>query len=171
MGVWDSISNVVRRVSGNAAEVELVLSPTAGMPGDRLTVQIEVVNGKAALDVRALVVDVEANEHITLKSAELALDEFSDALNGRNGAQSPSRLAHQPHTANVLRATVRVADAVTLGAGERKSYSGTVRIPERAQPTFHGTNVQHTWRLRARLDVLGTDPSSQWQEFVVGRRV
>lgn len=175
MGVWDSVRNVANRITGSAAEVSIDLSSAAGMPGDELTVQVEVVNGRAVLDVRMVVIDIEATEHITLHSVERALDEFShelDALTQEPRSRRRSKpLTHEPHSLNVHRSRVRVGDAYTLGAGERKSYTARVRIPADAQPTYHGTNVRHVWHLRARLDILGTDPSSGWSPFVVGKPI
>jgi hypothetical protein len=172
MGMWDTILNGVSRVTGSAATVTATLSPAAVMPGDEMTIEVEVVNGNAPLDVRALVLDVEANEHIALQSMEHTLDAMVQSMERSQGRRiGTAPLAAQPHDANVFRAEVRVAGPITLGVGERKRYTGRVRLPPRSQPTYLGVNVQHTWRLRARLDILGTDPTTAWEAFVVGRRV
>lgn len=172
MGMWKSVLNTVSRITGSAAQLAVTFTPAAVMPGDEVTVEIEVVNGDAVLEVRSLVLDVESNEHVTLQSTERVLDEMLHAIEQQGRRQPTAKpLSMQPHDVNVFRAQVRVAAPLTLGVGEQKRYTGRVRLPAKSQPTYLGTNVQHTWRLRARLDVLGTDPSSEWAAFEVGRRV
>ncbi len=172
MGVWDSVLNTVSRITGSAADVTMRFGPHGVMPGEDVKVEIEVIGGKTAVEVREIIVDIEANEHVTLKSVERTLDELAGALDQHGRSRPTSRPASfSPHTVNVFRQKVRVAQPFTLGAGEKKSYSGRFRLPDNAQPTYEGTNVRHYWQIRARLDILGADPTSDWCALAVGRRV
>ena len=155
MSVWDSVLNTVSRITGSAADVSMRFGPHGVMPGEAVKVEIEVIGGRAALDVREIIVDIEANEHVTLKSVERTIDELSDAIDqhGRSHPM-PRPASFSPHTVNVFRQRVRVAQPFTLGAGEKKSYSGRFRLPDNAQPTYEGTNVRHYWKIRVRLDIL-----------------
>jgi hypothetical protein len=47
---------------------------------------------------------------------------------------------------------------LTLPAGQTREYTGQIRIPADAQPTYRGVHAQHVWWVRAVVEIpLGTD--------------
>jgi hypothetical protein len=62
MGFWDSARTVVDRVTGNAANVSLAMAPQVVAPGQTAQVHITIKNGLSALDVRAVLFEIEAIE-------------------------------------------------------------------------------------------------------------
>lgn len=171
MSFWKSVRNVVDRITGDAAALELVCTQGVVFPGESIEVQLSLDVGAADLVVRGLYLDVEATEHVNLQSARFALDDLVHDLSALNTkTQPPLQLARMANDINVFRRAVLVSGPCTLGAAEKKSYRGQFKLPAGAQPTYHGTNVQHTWRVRARLDITGADPSTRWHPLLVGRR-
>ena len=70
-----------------------------------------------------------------------------------------------------MRAHFRLSEPFRLEPGKSVPLRARVRIPANARPTYLGVTAKHTYRVRARLDVSGTDPSSDWHALRVGSRV
>jgi hypothetical protein len=70
-----------------------------------------------------------------------------------------------------VRAHFRLSEPFRLEPGKSVPLRARVRIPANARPTYLGVNAKHTYRVRARLDVSGTDPSSDWHALRVGSRI
>ncbi|MEZ4296544.1 MAG: hypothetical protein R3B70_16345 [Polyangiaceae bacterium] len=60
MGIWDSVRSTVDRVTGSAANVELEADDEVLKPGQTVNVRIAVKNGLSALEVRAVLLEIEA---------------------------------------------------------------------------------------------------------------
>ncbi|MEQ8712488.1 MAG: sporulation protein [Cyclobacteriaceae bacterium] len=67
--------------------------------------------------------------------------------------------------------TIELEKNVQLSAGENKSWSCEVPIPEDIPATFFGRHSSMQWYVNAGLDVPGMDPDSGWQKFVVNRPI
>ncbi|APR78915.1 Hypothetical protein A7982_04262 [Minicystis rosea] len=147
------------------------MDPHFVLPGQTVAVQIGIKNGPAPLDVRAVLLEVESLEEIELpRSADLA-NVVADAIAA--SSRAPRRAEHTSevarHNETTFESKVTVAPAMVLSPGEERNFKGTFRLPTTVQPTYQGKFAKHAWRLRARLDVLGTDPGTGWLSFRVGR--
>lgn len=170
MGIWDSVRNTVDKVTGNSAKVSLESDAGSVQPGQTVNVRIAIKNGLAALEARSVLLEIEAIETIDLpRNANWAnvVQDAVEAASTRAPHQSHAKPSSTQNSAKTWTATVTVSPALTLAAGEEKSFKGTFRLPANVQPTYEGKYAKHAWRMRARLDVFGTDPSTPWYSFRV----
>ncbi|MFO0586114.1 MAG: hypothetical protein U0441_01180 [Polyangiaceae bacterium] len=169
MGIWDSVRSTVDRVTGNSANVALEADTAVVKPGQSVGVRIAIKNGLSPLEVRALLLEIEAIETIDLPRHANWANVVQDVVEAGNG--HGSRTAHKPqstnHSETTWKASITVSPAMTLAVGEEKKFQGTFKLPPEVQPTYAGKYATHAWRMRARLDVFGTDPSTGWHAFRV----
>ena len=167
MGIWDSVRNAVDRVTGSSANVSLNMDSNVLLPGQSVAVRIAVKNGLSTLEARALLMEIESVETIDLPRHANWANVIGDA------AEAASKKATQPkpfatqHTETIFTACVTVAPAMTLSPGMERTFHGSFRLPANVQPSYDGKYAKHIWRVRARLDVFGTDPSTGWLTFQV----
>ncbi|WP_437528467.1 hypothetical protein WME79_45435 [Sorangium sp. So ce726] len=169
MGFWDSVRTTVDRVTGSAANVSLEMDPQFVVPGQTISVHITLKNGLAALDVRAVLLEVKSVEEIELPRNASWVNVLADAAaksRSQPRAQATSEVAR--HGETTFEAKVTVAPGMILTPGEERKFKGTFRLPLGVQPSYQGKYAKHDWRLRARLDVLGVDPGTGWLSFRVG---
>lgn len=168
MGIWDSVRSTVDKVTGNSANVTLEADGQIVRPGQNVNVRIAIKNGLSTLEARALLLEIEAIEQINLpRHANFAniIEDVMEAGNKR-ASHSPKPLTTQ-NSDETFTSTITVSPALTLAVGEEKKFQGTFRLPANVQPTYEGKYATHSWRMRARLDVFGTDPSTPWYAFRV----
>lgn len=172
MGIWDSVRSTVDKVTGNSANISLEADAGNVHPGQTVNVRIAVKNGLSALEARAVLLEIESIETIDLPRYANWVNVVEDvaAISNKGGAQQHrTKPAATQHSDKTWSATVTVSPALLLAAGEEKKFQGTFRLPADVQPTYSGKYAKHFWRMRARLDVFGTDPSTPWYTFrVVG---
>ncbi|WP_437605087.1 hypothetical protein WMF20_28360 [Sorangium sp. So ce834] len=169
MGFWDSVRTTVDRVTGSAANVSLEMEPQFAVPGQTIAVHITIKNGPAALDVRAVLLEVKSVEEIDLpRNASWANVLADAAAKSRPHPQARTTPQVTQHSETTFEAKVTVAPGMILSPGEERKFKGTFRLPPGVQPSYQGKYAKHGWRLRARLDVLGVDPSTGWLSFRVG---
>lgn len=170
MGFWDSVKTAVDRVTGSSANVTLSMDPQFAVPGQTISVQITIKNGPAALDVRAVLLEVMSAEVIELpRSADWAnIIVDAAAASGRAKPQPQTGPQVARHTETTFESRVTVAPGMNLAPAQERSFKGTFRLPAGVQPSYQGKYAKHEWRLRARLDVLGVDPGTGWLSFRVG---
>lgn len=169
MGIWDSVRNTVDRVTGSSANVGLEVDAGNVRPGQSINVRIAIKNGLAALEVRAVLLEIEGVETIDLPRHASWANVVEDVLEAGNKRKQHARdkpLATK-HSDTTWKTAITVSPGLTLGAGEEKKFQGSFKLPPEVQPTYDGKYATHTWRMRARLDVFGTDPSTQWYAFRV----
>lgn len=169
MGFWDSVRTAVDRVTGSAANVSLDMEPQFVVPGQTIAVHITIKNGPAALDVRAVLLEVKSVEEIELPRNASWTNVLADVAakpRSHPPTQTPQQVAQ--HSETTFEAKVTVAPGMVLSSGEERKFKGTIRLPPGVQPSYQGKYAKHGWRLRARLDVLGADPGTGWLSFRVG---
>lgn len=169
MGMWDSVRTAVDRVTGSSATIVVDADKDAIRPGETMTLRISVKNGPAPVDARALLVEIEGLEVIDLPRyanwANIVEDVASAAA--KPGARGGGKPPVTRNSTKTCQATVTVSSGLSLSPGEERKFQGTFRLPANAQPTYEGKYAKHVWRMRARLDVLGTDPDTGWRLFRV----
>ena len=170
MGFWDSVKTAVDRVAGSSANVSLSMDPQFAVPGQTISVHITIKNGPAALDVRAVLLEVVSSEVIELpRTADwtnIIVDAAAASARSKPQRQTAPEVAR--HSETTFESKVTVAPGMKLSAGEERKFKGTFRLPANVQPSYQGKYAKHEWRLRARLDVLGVDPGTGWLSFRVG---
>lgn len=169
MGIWDSVRSTVDRVTGSSANIALEADTAVVRPGQSVNIRIAIKNGLSALDVRAVLLEIEAIETIDLpRHANWAniIEDVVDAGNKRT-PHGPSKPTTTKHSDTTWKAAITVSPALTLAVGEEKKFQGNFKLPADVQPTYDGKYAGHAWRMRARLDVFGTDPSTPWHAFRV----
>lgn len=169
MGIWDSVRSTVDRVTGSSANVALEADTEVVQPGQSVGVRIAIKNGLSALEVRAVLLEIEAVETIDLpRHANWAniIEDVVDVGN-RHPPHSSSKPLATKHSDTTWKVAVTVSPALTLAVGEEKKFQGNFKLPAEVQPTYDGKYAKHAWRMRVRLDVFGTDPSTPWHAFRV----
>jgi sporulation-control protein spo0M len=170
MGFWDSMRTAVDRVTGSAANVTLSMDPQFIVPGQTVSVFVTIKNGPAALDVRAVFLEVESIERIELPRSADWTNVVADAVAATSRTQKQTHTGPEVarHDETTFESKVTVAPGMNLTPGEERKFKGTFRLPGGVQPSYEGKYAKHLWRVRARLDVLGVDPGTGWLSFRVG---
>ncbi|MEZ4296541.1 MAG: hypothetical protein R3B70_16330 [Polyangiaceae bacterium] len=138
-------------------------------PGQTVNVRIAVKNGLSALEVRAVLLEIEAVEIIDLPRYANWGNVVEDVLAAGNKAAADSRgkPMSTTHSDTTWKAAIPVSAGLTLAPGEEKKFQGRFALPAGVQPTYEGKYSKHRWRMRVRLDVFGTDPSTGWRSMRV----
>lgn len=166
MGIWDSVRSTVDRVIGSSANVSLEADAEVVQPGQTVNVRIVIKNGLSALEARGVLLEIEGVETIDLPRYANFAHVIEDI--GSPGNKHPAGAhASTTNSDKTFEIAVTVSPALTLAAGEEKKFQGTFRLPANVQPTYKGKYAAHAWRMRARLDVFGTDPTTPWYAFRV----
>jgi hypothetical protein len=169
MGMWDSVRTAVDRVTGSSANVSVETDADLVRPGQSVTVRITVKNGLSALEARALLLEIEGVESIDLPRYANWANVVEDVATAtsKSGVRSGTKATSSRNSAKTFEATVTVSPGLSLAVGEERKFQGTFRLPANVQPTYQGRYANHVWRMRARLDVFGTDPNTGWRSFRV----
>ncbi len=166
MGIWDSVRSTVDRVTGSSANVSMQSDAEVVRPGQTVNVRIAIKNGLSALEARSVLLEIEAIETIDLPRYANFANVVQDIAAPGNKLPAGAH-ASSKNSDKTFGAAVTVSPALTLAAGEEKKFQGTFRLPPDAQPSYKGKYATHAWRMRARLDVFGTDPATPWYTFRV----
>lgn len=145
MGFFDKIKGAVQAVTGGAANVDITYAERA-TAGSTVAVKVTVTSKGSEIKSKGVYVDFTGHEqvHVTKK------DDAKLAEDLRVGAS---------HSAQEF----QIAPALTLAAGETKTFEGTIQLPPTLQPTFAGRYAQNQYQLRGRLEATGNDPDSGWK--------
>jgi sporulation-control protein spo0M len=170
MSFWDSVKTAVDRVTGSSANVSLSIDPQFVVPGQTVSVHITIQNGPAALDVRAVLLEVMSIEAIELPRnaswANVFVDAAAATASSRQQTHKGPEVAR--HSETTFESKITVAPGMKLSPGEVRNFKGTFRLPDGVQPSYLGKYAKNEWGVRARLDVLGVDPGTGWIAFRVG---
>ncbi len=168
MGIWDSVRSTVDKVTGGSANLTLDTDGQVVRPEQTVNVRIVVKNGLSTLEARAILLEIESIETINLPRHANLANIVEDVLEAGNKRTSHGTKPHATQNSDkVFSATINVSPALTFAVGEERKFQGTFRLPANVQPTYEGKYATHSWRMRARLDVFGTDPSTPWYAFRV----
>lgn len=144
------LSNLKSNLTGDWASVSLrVGEARRGAP---VAVGVDVAVKEKDISVERLLVEVRCEEVVHVPNHHPA------------GADRPYDV-HQStslHTAEVV-----VSGPLQLAGGAQQSFEGQVPIPGHLPPTFTGRNARVEWSIRARLEMKGNDPDSDWTPLAV----
>ncbi len=163
MAFGDAIKSAWNFVTGGGAELSLELDRDSGLPGDELAVRVVVQSTGGEITARGVMFDIEGIEKLNPEAFE--------ALSFDEPQRTRPRDMLVGGETTTLHVQVRLSDPFRLAPGQSVPLRARVRIPASARPTYLGVNATHTYRVRARLDVSGRDPSSEWRALRVGSKV
>jgi len=152
MGLWDKVKGAVQAMTGGGATVNVTVGEASiGRP---FIVNVEAT-ANADIELSAVYVIVRANEFADVRDV------------GYQHADEWHRIDHIEASHQTFKQRFDIASGCTLSDGETKTWSGEIRIPESANPSFDGEMISHRWAVMAALDAYGNDPDSGWQEFEI----
>jgi len=146
MGLLDKMKSAASAVTGSSAKVSIEYQLKPMRAGETLPVKVTVVNtiGKEVKS-GGVFVDIHATE-----SGQVKCKHCGQMTQVQND--------------NVKQA-IPVGPAFVLQPGETKVFEANITLPG-GQPTYNG-QVSNTWKIRGRLEALGNDPDSGFQNIEV----
>jgi hypothetical protein len=180
MGFFDKIKNTFSQLTGGTGNVQLQLSSGQVRRGESINVTL-TVNATGQLSYRGVYVELVGTEHVKYQvqvSTPLTTTSSGPsspaAVAAAVGAQTAGKTLDstpqmQTQTQEETRDNVTYQHSDTLEStsvqmtqGQSKQYTATVQVPADAQPTYKGVQAQHTWKVRAHVDVpMGADPGTE----------
>jgi hypothetical protein len=162
MGFFGKVKDAFGQLTGSTANVQMQLSTMQLKRGDSFNVSV-TVNATGPFKAKGVNLEITGTEHIKFQV------EVPDSIQP-TGSQIRSTHTEQQTKDNQTyqhRETLAVGE-FQMNAGESKQYSGTLQVPEGVLPTYRGVDAQHTWTVRAFVDVpMGADPSAETELTVL----
>jgi hypothetical protein len=162
MGFFDKLKSMANAITGGGAKVSIEAPQPCFAKPFEVTVRATV--SSVNLNIQSVYVTVESEEIVKI-SRERVLSQLGSDLGERAGSIDRRGDIEEEETLCEFR--VQIAGAQQLQANQSYEWKGQVQIPADALPTFVGRNAKHVWRIKAGLDAVGNDPSSDWLEIVV----
>jgi hypothetical protein len=164
MGFWNKVKEGFSQLTGSSGNMQIVVQNPQVKRGESLNVSL-TLNATAPLTGKSVNVEVTGIETIKYQVPVVSTTPGSST----QGSLSTTTQYNQETKDNQIYHTgVPVDGAVSMQAGETKTYTASVPIPESVQPSYTGTDAKHTWHVRGYLDVsMGADIDAS-AEFVVG---
>lgn len=171
MAAWDSIKSAFRTITGTTTSVTLRVVHDVVLVGEHVEFEIGLRAAQSPVEARALLVDVVAREEVRATLGTSADGRMHRLVNPQDPLEvfGFPRMSPVEHSSATFERAAKVCGPLVLREGEERTFRARAHIPSDAQPTYRGRYATHGWSLRARLDVLGTDPTSEWQTIVVCR--
>jgi hypothetical protein len=157
MGFLDRVKSGFNQAVGPPAALTLEVAPRSAAPGDTLDYHITLTTA-GPFKADALVIGVYGRERI--RGAAPA----EGPAPGAPG-MAPGPVARE--VATFERVEPPLATNLTLSAGETFERRGQITLPANGQPTYHGVEAQHIWRVRAKALVAFGDDLVQEQEITI----
>jgi sporulation-control protein spo0M len=149
MGFFDKLKGAVHAVTGGAATVDIQYAEKA-TAGQTIPVKVTVTSKGAEIKSKGVFVDFRGAERIAISKRDdsnLSEDFHRD-------------LAHSKQE-------FKLCGEFVLGAGETKSFEGTVSLPPNLQPSYEGRFTKNVYEVQGRLEAKGNDPDSGWKPLRV----
>jgi hypothetical protein len=155
MGFLDRVKSGFNQAAGAPAALTLEVTPATVTRGGAVEYHL-TLTAAGAFKADAVLIGVYGRERI--RAASLAgADAGPDA--------PPAPVARE--VATFERVEPPLATNLTLAPGEPFDRRGRITLPEDAEPTYHGVEAQHVWRVRARALLPFGEDLTQEQEITV----
>jgi hypothetical protein len=156
MGFLDRVKASFGQAVGGTTTLQLELEQTTLAPGAALAYRIVLV-ASGPLKAARITVGLYGRERVRIWiGAPPALAPPAGEVPLSERALSPSAAAHETITFQQVD-TLATAE-LALPAGQSREYRGQIQVPQAAQPTYRGVDAQHTWWVRAVVEIpLGAD--------------
>jgi hypothetical protein len=149
MGIFDKIKGAVKAVTGSTAKITLE-APATLYPGEAVQVRITATSTGGEVKSKGVFIDLSCNEIIKFRSISVNNNEPID------------------FTDTVYEKEVKIAPEFVLAPNETKTWSVELPVPGDCKVTYEGKNCKNQWKLRGRIEAVGTDPASDWMDIRVG---
>ncbi len=149
MGFLDKVRGALNVVTGGAAKVQFLFGPPIMFPGEQVQVGVSVTSTGQEVQSKGLFIDLAATEFIDFKDA------------------SDSHVRYQEQT---FYREIQVAPAFVLAPNETRKFTAVFLVPADARPSFAGKLSRNHWQIRARIEVFGNDPDTDWIDTRVGAK-
>jgi sporulation-control protein spo0M len=149
MGFLDKVKGALNVVTGGAAKVQFLFGPPIMFPGEQVQVGVSVTSTGQEVQSKGLFVDLAATEFVDFKDA------------------SDSHVRYQEQT---FYREIQVAPAFVLAPNEARKFTAVFLLPADARPSFAGKLSRNHWQIRARVEVFGNDPDTDWIDTRVGAK-
>jgi hypothetical protein len=157
MGFLDRVKSGFNQAAGPPAALTLEVAPLTAAPGDALDYHITLTTA-GPFKADALVIGVYGRERIR---GATAVGGEAIGASGMVGGPAAREVA------TFERVEPPLATNVALSAGETFERRGRIALPADGQPTYHGVEAQHIWRVRAKALVAFGDDLVQEQEITI----
>lgn len=156
MGFLDRVKASFSQTVGGKTALQLDVTPAAVAPGETVEWRLVLVTS-GPLKADRIMVGLDGRERVRVWMA---------GPPAGSPAGPAARLADsEPPAGGWARETVTFRQAepvgdgeVSLSAGQTREYQGRLQVPATVQPTYRGVDAQHTWRVRAVVEIpLGVD--------------
>ena len=156
MGFLDKVKGLAKSITGDWATVTVhVEEPAQRATSAKATVEVAVKDNAISID--AVILEVRCEEKIDIPDAEVSPRRSDDDDEKVRARSTETAVEHE----------VRVAARGRPAAGSSTTFTGEIPISTTAPPSFVGRHARYQWQIRARLDMRGNDPDSDWQTFDV----
>ncbi|HYP40686.1 MAG TPA: hypothetical protein VEX13_10040 [Chloroflexia bacterium] len=150
MGFFNKIKNTFNQMTGSTGNIQLRINKAQYARGESIDVAFTLY-ATGALKGKSVNIELVATERIKF---QVPVQNTSSSSNSSWTRTEERTQEHQTYR------HVEMLDAagIQLNEGESREYTGTLRVPEVTQATYQGVNAQHTWQVRAFVDVpMGGD--------------
>jgi hypothetical protein len=149
MGFFNKIKNTFNQMTGSTGNLQLRIDKAQYARGEAIEVAFTVY-ATGALKGKSVNIELVATERIKFQ-VPVQNTSGSDSSWTRNEERTQE---HQTYRHVEM---LEVA-GIQLNEGESREFTGTLQVPMGMQPTYQGVNAQHTWKVRAFVDVpMGGD--------------
>jgi hypothetical protein len=163
MGFWNKLKEGFTQMTGGGGNMQIVLQNPKVKRGEALNVTI-TLNATAPLTGKSVNVEVTGTETVKFQVPVVSTTPGSST---QGSLSTTTQYNDETKDNQIYHTSVPVDGAVSMQAGETKTYTASVPIPESVQPTYTGTDAKHTWHVRAYLDIsMGADIDAS-SEFTV----
>jgi Arrestin (or S-antigen), N-terminal domain len=162
MGFFGKVKDALGQLTGSSGNVQMQLSTTQLKRGDSVNASV-TVNATGPFKAKGVYLQITGTEHIKFDV------EMPDNIQPGGSQIRSTHTEHQTKDNQTYQNQQALAvGEFQMNAGESKQYSGTVQVPEGVLPTYRGVDAQHTWIVRAFVDVpMGGDPSAETEITVL----
>ena len=149
MGFFNKIKNTLNQMTGSTGNIQLRINKAQFARGETIEVAFTVY-ATGALKGKSVNIELVANERIKFQVPV-------QSMSGTNSSMTRNEERTQVHQ-TYRHVEMLDAAGIQLNEGESREYTGTLQVPEITQATYQGVNAQHTWQVRAFIDVpMGAD--------------
>ena len=137
----------------------------SNLTGDWATVTLRVGEARRGADL-PVAVDVTVKENDISVDKVLVELRCSEVVN-LNHTSTNGQPCHASESSSLHTAEVVVSGPLQLSGGAQQSFEGQVQLPGHLPPSFSGRHARIEWAVRARLEMKGNDPDSEWTTLSV----
>lgn len=159
MGFLNKIKNTFNQMTGSTGNIQLRVNKAQFARGESIEVAFTLY-ATGALKGKSVNIELVATERITFQVPV-------QSMSGTNSSMTRNEERTQEHQ-TYRHVELLDGAGIQLNEGENREYTGTLQVPTGTQATYQGVNAQHTWKVRAFVDVsMGADIDAETEITVL----